>query len=698
MENILVLGSLMMALIGPSHAETVSPRRLLEVVDLADPVMSPDGRYVAFRSEQASVERNTYDTVWYVQGADGKSPPRRVSDGGVPLRDSAGLSLPAPAVWSPDGRWIYYRALIDGRAAVWRAAVEGSGAEAVTSDPADVRDFSLSADGKTLRYSVGATREEVVEAELAEYDRGIRVDDTVPIAVGLFRSSRFMGRPATQRYVGWVTAPLLANVPEHWKAVDLATGEARGLAPSEVPPRLPTVSELAEQGLPEPWMMAIDHDTGRVALLTRVGEGAGLLEKPDVELALLPKAGSSQTIKCQAESCTGKAISGIQWRPRSDEVLFTVSDPHEGRAQSIYRWNVRTGAVHLVTQSAGLLGGGRDRHSACGVSPEALACVAADADRPPRLERVDLTTGGRRVLFDPNAALALDMAKTAPSRLLRWTDAKGQEFTGQFFPAQRTGRGLPPLFVNYYDCSGFLRGGVGDEWPLASMAESGISALCINRVSSWRLDAVERYGQGLSAVESVIGLLASNGEIDRTKVGMGGHSFGSEVTFWTAMKSNLIVAGSVTSPVMAPNYYLFFGLKNEAFFQNMKRNWQLGAPSETPGSWEAISPVFHLDDIRAPILMQTPEQEYLFSLEYAIPLMRGHRVDLYVFPDEPHQKFQPRHKLAAYERNLDWFRFWLQGHEEPLPSKKTQYARWREMKDAVSARSTRSSARWNDRL
>ncbi len=65
---------------------------------------------------------------------------------------------------------------------------------------------------------------------------------------------------------------------------------------------------------------------------------------------------------------------------------------------------------------------------------------------------------------------------------------------------------------------------------------------------------------------------------------------------------------------------------------------------------------------------------------YEIPLIRAHRADLYVFPNEPHQKFQPKHKLAVYERNLDWFRFWLQGYEDPDPAKAAQYACWREMK------------------
>src|SRR5690606_11835174 len=120
---------------------------------------------------------NTYGSVWYVQEMDGSAPPRRVGDGGVPIRDSAGGSFPVTAVWSPDGRFIYYRALLDGRVDVWRAAVDGSGTEAVTFDPADVREFSLAGDGRTLKYSTGATRDEVARAERSEYDRGIHIDE-----------------------------------------------------------------------------------------------------------------------------------------------------------------------------------------------------------------------------------------------------------------------------------------------------------------------------------------------------------------------------------------------------------------------------------------------------------------------------------------------------------------------------------------
>jgi dipeptidyl aminopeptidase/acylaminoacyl peptidase len=584
---------------------------------------------------------------------------------------------------------------VNGEIAVWRAAADGSGTVPVTHDPANVRDFVLSPDGKTLKYIVGATRDAVIAAEQAEYDHGIHIDDTVPVGQGnLFRSGNIEGRMQTLRFRPGVSSfdrvPLLAEVPDQWKAIDLQTGKTRDLPSSERPPSPAAASGLVATSS-SPLKQVVDPDTGRIALLMQRHGEKGISMR-GMQLAMLPKAGSHQTVECRAGSCTGKAISDIQWRPHSDEVLFTVTEAHKGKAQSIYRWNVRTGAVHLVVESTGLLSGGYVYSSGgCGASSKALACVAAEADRPPRLERIDLATGGRQVLFDPNAALARDVAKTTPSRLLRWTDSKGLEFTGQFFPARRTGHLPSPLFVTYYACKGFLRGGVGDEWPLASLAENGISALCIN-AAPYRTDAAARYGEGLSAVESAIDFLASRGEIDRARVGMGGLSFGAEVTLWTVMKSDLLAAASVTSPGTSPNYYLLGSMRSDAFFKSLKDYWQLGAPDETPERWRLISPVANLDKIKAPILMQMPEQEYVMTLDYAIPLIRDHRADLYVFPDEPHQKFQPRHKLAAYERNLDWFRFWLEGHENSDPNKKMQYARWREMRGAVSTRSAPGTA------
>ncbi|MBS7456836.1 Atxe2 family lasso peptide isopeptidase [Coralloluteibacterium stylophorae] len=673
----LVLGAWPWLLVPPGQAGAVSSRQLVEIADFGSPVVSPDGRLVAYRVSQASIERNTDDTVWYVQRMDGTAPPRRVADGGVPLRDSAGIPVPAEMAWSPDSRWVFYRARLDGRVAVWRVSADGAVAEPVTDDAADVEEFALDAAGTRLTYRVGLPREAVRDAEEAEYDRGIRIDRAAPLGQGLFRSGLTEGRLATQR-LGQVfnRVPLTAATATQWKAVGLDAG-TRDAVPADAPaaPSLPAVL----QDLPDLWQTADEPGGDRVAFLTRSGERTA---QRRVELGVARGPGARDVVMCRAAACTGAEISGIQWRPGSEEVLFTVTRYTAGFAQSIHRWDVASGAVHPVAASNGMFAGeGRWGPGTCGVSAAALACVTAEANRPPRLERIDLATGARQVLFDPNEVLARDLG-ALDAELLRWSDADGQVFSGQLYPARRIDGRPPPLFVTYYRCMGFVRGGAGDEWPLAVLAEHGIATLCIN-APSFSADAAERYGVGLSAVESAVDLLAAEDRIDRTRVGMGGLSFGSEVTMWTLIHSDLLAAASLASPTTSPMYYLLGSNIGEEFLSILRSNWQLGAPEETPADWQRISPTANLDRIRAPVLMQLAEQETMHGLDYMIPLMRDGRADIYVFPHAPHNKFQPRHKLAVYERNLDWFRFWLLGEEDAAPAKAAQYAQWRAMRERL---------------
>lgn len=673
------IAGLLAMLAGPHDAGAVSPRALLEVVDIGPAAISPDGTRVAFRTEQAAIERNTYDSMWFVQDLIDESPAWRVADGGVPLRDSAGVSVPVRAVWSADGRWIYFLASIDGKVDVWRAAADGSGAKPLTLDPADVRDFSLDADERVLHYSVGATRDEVAAAEQDEYNHGIRIHEKVPLGQGLFRSGYIGGRLATQRLGHWFNrVPLLAEVPDRWKSLDLLTGEVRAadkgllLAAGVDPPELGDTLDV--------WKHVPESGGDRIAVLARTGERLqGQRDRPGVELVVVDATDLRTPISCVHALCRDRPISSIQWRPATDEVLFTVTDPDLGLAQSIYRWDVSSGVVTEIATSDGLMSGGRDPASACGASQSSLVCVTASANHPPRLERIDIESTDRRVLFDPNEALAHAVVQVAQVRLLRWRDAKGRTFTGQFYPAQ--GRATDaPLFVTYYTCPGFVRGGLGDEWPLLSLAAHGIAALCINRLPGYTLDAIDRYDEGLAAVESAVDMLVAAGEIDRGKIGMGGLSFGTEVTLWTVMNSDLIAAASISSPLLSRTMYLLGSLKGENFLSGMRRHWQVGPPGEPDEAWRRLAPELALGKINAPLLMQLPEQEYIHTLDYAIPLLRGGRAELYVFPHEAHQKFQPRHKLSVYQRNLDWFRFWLLGVEDADAGKDAQYARWRSMR------------------
>jgi len=658
---------------------------LVEITDFTGLSISPDGRYGVYRAERASVEDNDYSSAWFVFRLGKDEPPRRIADGGAPLF-SAGWALGEWPRWSSDARSIYFRALINGEAQIWRATLAGE-ARRVTDDPADIQAFALLA-GEVLAYETGPARAEIRRAEIEEYDAGVRIDETVPVGQGLFRSGLVHGRLATQRYLGdWMNVTTLlgdraSSVTIHKPGKE----EPRAANKNEEAAfrRLvdgPTLSE--EDAAPGRSARMHVNDDGRIAYIEDDRGAPTLRARLDAETA--------SEIVCAAPAC-GKPVSWLAWRGARNEVVFATKDGERGNAQTLYSWDVEENAVREIRQAPGLLDSGRlgGRGPGCAVSEDHAVCIAADANRPPRIVEIDLETGAVRIVADPNASLARALDRHA--EFLRWQDEDGRDFTGYFIPAAGAAPETPaPLFITYYTCQGYLRGGFGDEWPLVHLAEAGVSTLCINmpplddKTGADGGSLVTReYDIALGAVKSAVDRLAPRG-VDRDKIAMGGFSFGASVVMWTAYHSDLLAAASLATPEISETYYWQRALMGETFKKTLKNVWGLGAPGETPGQWSRFSPSDNLDRLRFPLLMQLAEQEYLVAAEYFAPLMNsGAPTEVYVFPHEPHYKMLPRHRLAAYRRNLDWFRFWLLDKDAGAGVREAQFARWRAMRARLS--------------
>jgi acetyl esterase/lipase len=82
--------------------------------------------------------------------------------------------------------------------------------------------------------------------------------------------------------------------------------------------------------------------------------------------------------------------------------------------------------------------------------------------------------------------------------------------------------------------------------------------------------------------------------------------------------------------------------------------------------------------VKAPLLREYGTDVGVQSLEFYMALKRlGKPVEQYIYPGAPHVLDNPSQRIASMQRNLDWFRFWLQGYEDPAESKKEQYLQWR---------------------
>lgn len=632
--------------------------QIVEVTDISGLSASPDGRRVAFRTERASIDDNSYVLRWHVTDPE-RGSILAVAGGGQPIYADPGIVQVERAFWSPDGQHFLFRALLDGAVGIWNAAADGRGARPAVIEDADAEALRLSEDGQALLFELGPTRDEIRRAEEREYHSGILVDRHVDLAQNIFRGGSVNGRMASQRLIGpWFTrAGLLWDSPRRLRRLDLRTMQTvdvRPLAPSRA---------------------AASRSSSLTARALN-GDSAVAAETDGIFRLEVHRSSGGQPLICTALACRAPRIDALAWRPGRDEIVFTVRDAHN--SQSLHLWSVRDGTVRLIAAGEGLLSGGRDARAPCAITPESAVCVAASAASPPRLERIDLDSGGRSLLFDPNASLR---AREWPAtERMSWSSSDGQAFTGILL-RPRSHAGRLPLLINYYRCEGFLRGGVGDELPFMPLVGANIAVLCIN-AAPFRGPhrAVSTYQTALEGVRSAIDRLAERGVVGPSRVGMGGLSFGSEVTMWVAMRSNLLAAASIASIQLEPAYYWFNAVRGRDHPDVIRDSWGLGPPDETQTEWRLVSPALNAGRIRVPLLLQLPEQEARYVVElYARLTTSATPAELYVFPDEAHIKIQPRHKLAVYRRNYDWFRFWLTGHVDPDPAAERQYRRWNEL-------------------
>lgn len=667
----MVIEAVAFALLGAGAAEQSARapliQDLVELTDLNSLSLSPDGRILIFRTERANIARNSYDLEWHsLDTATGAV--RDLGSGGDPVYKDPGVIEEAKAIWLPDGRSFAYRALGGGAVGVWKMVLDGSGARPLIVRDADVEQLEEGSGG-SLNYTLGPTRLEIEQAERAEYDSGVRVDGSVDLDQDLVRGGSVNGRMAMQRFVGYwfVRAGLLWRAPRQRFRYDLASGRNEPVGKPQSPDRFQPPAVTAAGTAKRP-----DGSEARARWDGAVGTVAARLR-------------DGPWVQCPDNRCRHGRVAWLSWRPGSDQLLLGFID--RNRRQSLTLWDVAAQHLRSIVSSEGLLSGSRWSYAPCAIGRDSAFCVSASAGTPPRLEQVDFETGARRIVFDPNAGLT---ARYRPRvEQLSWHGASGGSFHGTLL--MRAGM-LPkkaPLYVNYYKCDGFLRGGEGDAWPIPTMLDAGFVAVCINAAPfTGAQDAVATYRTGLEGIRSLVLSLARRGLIDPAKVGVGGFSFGSEVATWALMHSRLVAAASIASAQSEPGGYWVDVLGAPDRARMLRDAWHLGSPHETPKRWKLVSPALNTPAIHAPTLMQLPEQEARRIPELAARLIASRTpAELYAFPDEDHVIVQPRHRLAIYERNLDWFRYWLQGYSDPDAAKLQQYQRWDRMRERSQASS-----------
>ena len=98
--------------------------------------------------------------------------------------------------------------------------------------------------------------------------------------------------------------------------------------------------------------------------------------------------------------------------------------------------------------------------------------------------------------------------------------------------------------------------------------------------------------------------------------------------------------------------------------------------------WVELAPGFHLDRVHAPLRLEAEHGSSILTEWEIYSSLRdqGKPVDLIYFPNAQHILEKPLERMASQQGDVDWFRFWLQGYEDPDPTKAAQYKHWHELR------------------
>lgn len=618
-------------------------RAEIELTRIDSPSISPDGRWALWRQFRASIDRNDYTADWMIAPIDGTAPARRLADAGE-IEWLNGYPLPNPPVWNAGSDMVLFRKVAKGEVQVWSADPEGISVRQVTRETGNVRDLQAIRGGQAVLLALGPDRRRVAEAEQAEYENGTQIDASVDPQRPLHHGDRIDGRWASGRLRGfWFEqGGILPREKPVLRVLDPATAALRDASGEEMALYAPAAKAFDRLG---DWFVNVRETSGDAR-----GAALVLARGGETRLVVADPAGRERA-RCIDQACASGPVRAVRWMGTDDTILFETRDPQG--ASILMRWDTRSGAVSRLASGLGYLNGGDDGYG-CAASAAQVLCVEADANSPPQVVAISVRNGQVTRLSDPNTALR----RVDPAfERIEWSDPEGRLFTG-FLALPKAANEPVPLFVTYYACGGYLRGGLGDEYPLRAMAASRIAALCVNRypAAPGVGGNVEAYRTAASGIAAIVSKLAREGRIDPEKVGAGGVSFGGEVATWLAMHTKLLRAVSVANVMVTPTYYWLNAVKGREVPQVLKQGWGLGPPDPTSKAWREVSPAMNVDRISVAFLMQIPEQEYRPNVELLARLQAaGKEAELWVFPKEMHIKWQPAHQFAANRRNLAWF-------------------------------------------
>jgi dipeptidyl aminopeptidase/acylaminoacyl peptidase len=353
----------------------------------------------------------------------------------------------------------------------------------------------------------------------------------------------------------------------------------------------------------------------------------------------------------------------------------------------------------------------KDRFWSLMSTGSAIVGIHEAVDVPPDLFSYAPGDRSVRILTDLNPALKSE--RFAPSITVHWTTTEGLDLSGLLFlpPDYLPGKRYPLVIQTKGDQGLFTCDSGSNHEPAFApqpMANAGMMYLIRIVPENFKFQDEQakqpkgypgHIGEAVLQMDiwnSAVKALTDQGLVNPEEIGIIGFSrTGWYVEYMLAHSSFHYAAATAAdnTAYSLSEYWLSPGIDQdiEAMYD--------GPPfGSTRQNWLDYSVSDNLEKIRTPLLLEEmgygvrddSQDSTPNGLAIAYEVFKGlsrleKPVDLYYYPDEGHQPDHPKARLSTLQRNVDWYRFWLQGYEDPSPEKREQYALWRQLRKLQNA-------------
>jgi dipeptidyl aminopeptidase/acylaminoacyl peptidase len=644
---------------------------LLSVRRVADPQISPDGRWLAYTISDTDKAANKRSAQIYITPI----------DGGSPRQLTSGPASVASGRWSPDGKTIAFVRSADGTPQIWTIDVQSGDIKRVTSQPAGADGPVWSPDGKWIAFTsevypdcpdedcnanrLKQSEESKVKAKIITrllYRHWDSWKDGRRTHIFIVPSSGGGGRDLTP---GDYDAPpfslggpddyafspdskelAFARNTDKLEALstngDIFTVPIDGSQPHRLTGDNPA-NDLSPQYSPDGRFIAyraqsqqgFESDRWRLILYDR-------------------KTGQTRSLTDDLDSWVG----GFVFPPGSQSLYF-VAEEH-GR-QPIYEVSTSGGPIKK------LLADGFNDDLKVTPDGKSLILTRQSLTSPAEIYRIDLAGHQATRITKTNDDVMAGFG-LKPAEEVTWEGAGGTRVHGFLVkPANFTLNKKWPLLVLIH---GGPQGAWEDAWSYRwnpqVFASAGYVVFAPNPRGSTGygqkfVDEISGDWGGKVYTDIMNGVadVAAMPYIDKDRIGAAGASFGGYMIDWIEGHNSdpRFQFKALVSHDGVFNLTSMYGATEELWFPE----WEFkGTPWTNPEMYARFSPHMFVKNFKTPMLIIHSEKDYRVPVTEGLQLFtalqrQGVESKLLYFPDENHWVLKPLNSELWYNTVLEWF-------------------------------------------